>query len=253
MKILRRHLTWAIFFAVLLSQGIAHAAGEVQPSVLTITQAYIDLHTGPGDSFPVFSVVERGGKIALLAEQGAWYKVRSERREIGWLSGASIATDVVQIQTPIRFSTVERATNARRAFALGLVGGAFGNDMMYGLSLSYHMLWGLHLETNIAQSAGKYSMSNYYSAGVQWYLWQEQRFSPGIFVSAGGYSGRSQGTVIPAVSVQDEGFVATGLSMRMRVTDRLFVRTGIGIFSSQQVKNVLQNDREWQASVHAYF
>ncbi|MEK6750430.1 MAG: SH3 domain-containing protein [Pseudomonadota bacterium] len=226
-------------------------AETAAPAIVTIEQAYVDLHTGPGAGYPVYTVVERGGRVVVLAEQGDWYKVQSERRQVGWLANTALAQARVSATPRVTFAAAEQVYHASRSYVLGVTSGKFGRDLMYGLSGSYHIVKGLHIDTSLAQSAGMYSMSNYYSAGLQWYLWSERRFSPGVFVMGGKLSGVQHATIYPVREVQAD-FVSTGLSMRVRLTDRFFLRTGAGMFSLQQFDNTLPNFWEWQIGVQTY-
>lgn len=232
---------------VFLSVSVVEAA----PTMVTVEQAYVDVHTGPGIGFPVFTVIERGHRFNVLAEQGPWFKVQSDRQEVGWVAGEAIAVDAVNHSPRVSFAAAEHAYNSARNYMVGVDGGMLWRDYVYRLSGSYHMLKGLHMDMMYAQSAGLYMMSNYYSVGLQWYLWSEQRFSPSLFVAGGELQGNPRATLYPALKTQ-AGFVSGGLSVRMRMTDRFFIRTGVGIVSIQQSKVSQPNFWEWQIGVQTY-
>ena len=55
------------------------------PIEVVVKDAYIDLRTGPGRSFPVTISVERGVTIQLLRQRTDWVEVRTARGQRGWV------------------------------------------------------------------------------------------------------------------------------------------------------------------------
>jgi uncharacterized protein YraI len=70
---------------LLLGMLAVAPAGARAPIEVVVKDAYIDLHTGPGRSFPVTVSVERGVTIELLRQRTDWIEVRTARGQRGWV------------------------------------------------------------------------------------------------------------------------------------------------------------------------
>lgn len=73
---------WA-WIALLLTPLAAHAADE--PAAVEVREPYVELHTSPAQSYPVFDIAERGERLLLLKRQTVWYKVRTQNSHEGWV------------------------------------------------------------------------------------------------------------------------------------------------------------------------
>jgi len=63
---------------------------------VTVDEAYLELHTGPGRGYPVFHVVDRGMEIEVIKRRTDWFMVRTEKGKKGWVKRA----DMVLTLTP---------------------------------------------------------------------------------------------------------------------------------------------------------
>ena len=50
-----------------------------------VAEPFLELHTGPGQGFPVFHVVDRGQRIEVLKRRTDWFQVRTDRGVRGWV------------------------------------------------------------------------------------------------------------------------------------------------------------------------
>ena len=71
----------------------AHAGDVEKPRALdaahfvevTVGEAYLEMHTGPGRGYPVTRVVGRGERVDILLRRTDWYKVRDDQGKEGWV------------------------------------------------------------------------------------------------------------------------------------------------------------------------
>ena len=80
--LLRRGLM-AGFLSVYSHAVIAADTHDTQCAV--VTDAYIELHTGPGDVYPVTLVFERGNEICVIKGRTDWFKIQDKRGKEGWV------------------------------------------------------------------------------------------------------------------------------------------------------------------------
>ena len=52
---------------------------------VTVNDAFINVHNGPGRGYPVFHVVERGETITLLKSRTDWIKIKTYLGNTGWV------------------------------------------------------------------------------------------------------------------------------------------------------------------------
>ena len=65
---------------------INSAFGDEALQRVKISDPFIDLHTGPGDGYPIFHVIERGDYLEIILRRTSWLKVRTEKGLLGWIS-----------------------------------------------------------------------------------------------------------------------------------------------------------------------
>jgi len=62
------------------------AAAETHASqCVFVTDAYLELHTGPADVYPITQVVERNERVCVIRSRTKWIKVTSDRNREGWV------------------------------------------------------------------------------------------------------------------------------------------------------------------------
>ena len=63
----------------------SHAVIAADTQCVVVTDAYIELHTGPGDVYPVTLVFERGNEICVIKGRTDWFKIQDKRGKEGWV------------------------------------------------------------------------------------------------------------------------------------------------------------------------
>ena len=73
---------------------------------VVITDAYVEMHTGPGSGYPIFHVVERGEQVEVLKRRTDWYKIRDARDVEGWVDARSLSRTVEPDGTPTKIENL---------------------------------------------------------------------------------------------------------------------------------------------------
>ena len=55
-----------------------------------VADPYLEVHTGAGQGYPIFHVIDRGEFVVVLARKTDWFKVRTRSGKVGWVCGASL-------------------------------------------------------------------------------------------------------------------------------------------------------------------
>jgi len=87
MKALR---IWMIFLLLLPALQPANA----QLAEVEVREPFIELHTSPGRSYPVFDIAERGERVQILKRRTGWFKIRTARNREGWVQAGQLASSL---------------------------------------------------------------------------------------------------------------------------------------------------------------
>ena len=77
--------------------------GTLLPRFVTLIHADVTVRVGPGESYPVAWVV-RGGRmpVEVVAESGAWLRIRDHEGEEGWVARSAIGEERLALIAPWR-------------------------------------------------------------------------------------------------------------------------------------------------------
>jgi len=91
-------------FCLLLGMPAVAPADARAPIEVVVKDAYIDLRTGPGRSFPVTISVERGVTIELLRQRTDWVEVRTARGQRGWVHRSQLENTLTTAGSEVHLS-----------------------------------------------------------------------------------------------------------------------------------------------------
>ena len=123
-----------LIIACLWVLSLSTQAEDRYPSV-EVVEAYIDIRTGPGRGYPVFYVAERGEWIEVITRRTDWFKVRTERDKVGWVSLDDLEKTMKASGDLVRFKRQDYEGYLARTWELGFLAGA--HDSRYDLLSVY--------------------------------------------------------------------------------------------------------------------
>ncbi len=208
------------FFQILLVES-AHAAKLYQR--VEVTDPFIELRTGPGRSYPIFYVVERGEKVEILKRRTEWFKVRTERGKKGWVGRARMENTLVDVGVKRSFRDLLVEEYIRRRVEIGFGVGRFEDETVTraraGIRLGEHFM----VELSIGQVSGSFSSSRLIDVNLVAYPAPEWRVSPYFTVGVGRFKNTPKGTLVGANSTEDTSAnAAVGVSFH--ATRKLMLR-----------------------------
>ena len=102
------------------------------------------MHTGPGRSYPIFYVAERGEKVEILKRRTDWFKVRTERGKKGWVDREQMENTLVDAGVKKSFRDLLVEDYIRRRVEVGFAVGEFEDETVTraraGISLGQHFM-----------------------------------------------------------------------------------------------------------------
>jgi uncharacterized protein YgiM (DUF1202 family) len=78
---LRQSLT--VCFTFIFFQSAVADTGALQ--CVVVAEPYLELHTGPGEVYPVTHVFERDEQICVVKRRTDWFKITGGRDKEGWV------------------------------------------------------------------------------------------------------------------------------------------------------------------------
>lgn len=245
-----RTAPWLLLALLLLVSSAAQAVEEY--ARLTVTEPFIELHSGPGTGYPVFHVVDRDDAIDVLRRKTSWFKVRTDDGKIGWVARAQLEKTLTANGDTVQLQTAALGDFSQRRWEMGLLGGIFNNAPEINVYGGYAFTNSMSVEISAAQVLGEYFSSYLFKGSLLAQPFPAWRISP-FFTLGGGYlMTRPRTTLIPPEDSDD--FTAhVGLGLRTYLTRRFILRAEFNqytTFSSNDNNEVFQ---EWKAGFAFFF
>jgi hypothetical protein len=139
-----------------------------------IVEPFLEIHTGPGSSYPVFYVAEKGETIVLMKRRVDWYEIRLRNGTEGWAHRREIEKTL--LASGYRKRWTERVFDefiAGKA-ALGWSAGTFAGDPSLYVRLTYPLTDRLAFEANGGFSSGDLGATQLYHGGIVVTPWRAQ-------------------------------------------------------------------------------
>lgn len=165
-----------ILYGLLMVASPAFAKEKVYPSAVVI-EAFLEIHVGPGRSYPVFYIAEKGERISLLKRRTDWYKVRLPRGQEGWVHRDEVAKTIQNSGYQKNWSERLFDNYIEDQLKLGWAWGIFDNDTVIYIRSAYAFTEALSGELNLGFASGPFSGTDLYLAGLTITPWRGKWFS----------------------------------------------------------------------------
>lgn len=214
-----RALVLLVLFALLLP-GAARAEEGME---LAVADAYAELRSGPGRGYPVFHVVERGGRFTLVKRRTDWYLVETGDGTRGWMSAAEVARARAAGGRRVELPAPGREAWSTRRLELGFAAGDFDGDTLFAVRAAWRLSEHFVLEGAWSHAAGTFSSTTLWQANLQVLPFAAGRVAPYFTLGTGRLSNEPKSTLVDAESVSDWAGNA-GLGLRAWFTGRFLLR-----------------------------
>jgi hypothetical protein len=247
-------MRWVVLVLSLCQFSIAgYAAGaERQPREVTIADPFIELHTGPGQGYPVFFVAERGEHIALLKRRTEWFKVQVARGQEGWVHFEQLTTTLNPDGQPFDLPALGFSDYTARRWEVGALYGDFGGANVIGLYGSRNVTPNLSGEIWVSQALGRFSDSTLLTLNIVHLMYPDWRASP-YFTLGGGIIKTQPKATLVATTDRTDNIALAGVGVRTYVTRRFVFRAEYKthvVFTSRDDNEEVQ---EWKAGFSFFF
>ncbi len=219
---------------------------------VTVAEAYLELHTGPGRGYPVFHVVDRGDPVEIIKQKTNWYHVRTISGVEGWAPRAKMELTLNADGSAVEFKSLglEEFTNAR--WETGVLAGDFGGANIVSLYGGYSLNPNVSVELWGSQILGNFSNGWMGSINLVHEMFPEWRISPFFTLGAGAIRTEPKSTIIEGEDRTDQiGHVGAGF--RIYTARRFLLRAeykSYVIFTSRDENEEVE---EWKVGFAFFF
>src|SRR5262245_277316 len=93
-------LTLTCIAGACLAGSTAYADEPIQ---LEVSAHFLELHTGPGRTYPAFHALARGDKFEVIGRETDWIKLKTSKDVVGWVDRDLLEQSATQDGAPIDF------------------------------------------------------------------------------------------------------------------------------------------------------
>jgi hypothetical protein len=165
--------------------NVAPSTDAVKVPRVRVVEPFLDMRTGPGRGYPVFYVAERNEWVVIELRHTDWFKVRTARGPVGWVSRAQMAKTVTEDGVPFELADPTLQDYLNRRFDVGIGYGASKVTAFTRVWAGVRMSDTLSLDLNIADVQNKSSTTGLWTASLLSEPWSDKRLSPFFGVGVG--------------------------------------------------------------------
>ncbi len=240
-----KHLT-LLLLAQCLCYGLAYGAEHYR--VVQIADPFIELRTGAGRGYPIFSVVKRGETITILKRKTDWFKVRTPSNQEGWVDLHQLQQTLNPNGEKTQFTEVAVSDYLQYRWIMGVSGGDYGGAREISLYGGRRLAEHLSAEVTLAQALGSYSSNLSLKAALLAHPFSQWRYSP-FFALATGVVRTNPRTTLVQTSNHTDQFASVGIGLQAYVTRRFVFRIEFNdnvAFSATNANDSNEEIHEWK-------
>jgi uncharacterized protein YgiM (DUF1202 family) len=247
-------MRWLVLVLLLGQLVVAQSAAgaQRQPREVTITDPFIELHTGPGRGYPVFYVAERGEQIAITKRRTDWFQVQVARGQEGWVHFEQLATTLELDGDAFELPALGFNDYAARRWEVGALYGDFGGANVIGTYGSRSFTPNLSGELWVSQALGRFSDSTLVTINVVHLFYPDWRASP-YFTLGGGVIKTEPKATLVATTDRTDSIAQAGVGVRTYLTRRFVFRAEYKAHVVFTSRDDNEEVREWKAGFSFFF
>ncbi len=150
-----------------------------------VIEPFLEIHTGPSSSHPVFYIAEKGEAIFLMKRRVDWYKIRLLNGKEGWAYKREIEKTLLASGYRKRFTERIYDDYIAGKTEMGWGAGTFGGDQTLYIRLLYKLTDHLAIEGNTGFASGDLGSTQLFHGGIMVTAWKSQWLSLSATIGGG--------------------------------------------------------------------
>jgi uncharacterized protein YgiM (DUF1202 family) len=196
---------------------------EEQSLRVEVTAPYIEMHTGPGVSYPIDQVVERGEWVDVLKRRTDWFQVRTRRDHLGWVHMREMQKARTASGELLRVDFFNLDDFRQRDWEFGFLGGDMDGADLLSVYGGYAFNENLSAEVSFSQAVGNFSSEYQADVNLLTHPFPEWRYSP-FFTLGSGVINTKPNTTLVQTQDRTDTTAHVGIGLHAYMTRRFFLR-----------------------------
>ena len=230
--------------------GPAYAKKDFYQAV--IADPYIELHTGPGQGYPIFHVVEEGGKIDILKRRTSWFKVRTDRGVEGWVNMSQLARTLDTSGEATDVSDPGKDDFTTRRWEMGVLTGDFEGANVISTYGAYSFTANISAELSFSQITGDISNGWMMNANIVHIPFPEWRVMPFLTLGTGVIRIEPKATLVQVEDRTDQ-IAHVGAGIRTYLSQRFVFRAEYKSYVVFTSRDDNEEVDEWKLGFSFFF
>lgn len=190
---------------------------------IQVTAPYIEMHTGPGSSYPIDFVVERGEWVEIRKRRTDWFQVHTRRGRLGWVIIDQMRQTRTEDGEPLRLVSYTQDDFRERRWEFSFYGGEMEGAALLGLYGGYSFNENLSTEISFSQALGDFSSEYLIDINLLSQPFPEWTYSPFFTLGSGIIRTKPNATLVQTEDRTDST-AHVGVGLRVYLTRRFFMR-----------------------------
>jgi len=229
-----------------------HASAKDKSVSVVVTDAYAEVHTGPGRGYPVFHTIEKGENIRILKKRTDWYKVETVDGKTGWVHRNEFVSTMGLHGEEVALSAPSREQFDNRRWELGVGGGDFSGARGLNAYLGYHLTDNISTELRFTEAFGSFSNSKMVSLNAVHQPFPEWTVSPFFTLGTGGIL-ISPSSDIVQTDDRENGVLTVGGGFIFYVSRSFLFRVEYNDHTLLTKRESNEEVDEWKAGFSVFF
>jgi hypothetical protein len=222
---------------------------------VTITDPFVEMHSGPSAGYPIFHVVDRGDEVSILRRKTNWFKVETSDGKTGWVSRDQMHRTLQPSGEPFKVVELDEADFAQRKWVMGVTGGELDSTPVFTIFTGYSFTENLAAEVHLGQSVGSRSSSRLIKANVLLQPLADLTYSPYLTLGVGRIEVSPSSTLI-AANDDTNTFAQVGIGIQRFVSRNFLFRFELNeyvIFSTTRTSDNNEEVSEWKFGFAVFY
>lgn len=243
---------WILCAAIVWTLCVMQDARADDTERVQITDPFIELHTGPGDGYPVLQIGKRGEQIDLLLRKSDWFKVRTVTGAEGWVFRTQLEQTLTASGAAAKFRDLGAADYAQRRWETGALAGQFAGATVFSAFGAYGLTSKMFTELTVSHVLGDYSSDTLLGISMMGRPFPAWRVSPYFRLGAGMIRVMPKATLAETPDRTDS-FAQVGAGAQMYLTRRYAVRVEYNNYAIFSGRDDTEGPDEWKVGLTVFF